>query len=157
MSETRQVQKNIVSTHIQSVSPGYGPKNLFQDVYLYQQLNIVQNCHTMQFKGKLINQTKKKDKIVNFGHSFDLFGPNLYSPKFLRGFILYQQIAIVPSYHSMQFTGELRSHSCENGEKPSFRPNFCPFGSYLSPPSFFCELYLCYQLDIPSYHSMIFK
>ena len=43
----------------------------------------------MQFKEKLINQTKKNGEVDDFGHSFDLFGPNLYSPKFSREFILY--------------------------------------------------------------------
>ena len=81
MNETRQVQKNIISAHIWFVSPEYGPQNLFQDVYFYQELGIVQNCHTMQFKGKLINQTTKNGKIDTFGHNFGFFDPNLCPPK----------------------------------------------------------------------------
>ena len=39
----------------------------------------------------------------------------------------------------------------ENGEKPNYGPNFGPY-------NFFCEGYLCQQLDIaPSYHPMQFK
>ena len=34
---------------------------------------------------------------------------------------------IVASYHCMQFQGKLMNQTCENGKKPSFRPNFGPF------------------------------
>ena len=37
----------------------------------------------------------------------------------------------------MQFKEKLMSHTWENGEKPNFGPNFCPFGLNLSPEIFF--------------------
>ena len=82
MKGTRQVQKNIIYAYIWSVSFEYGPQNLFQDVYFQQELDIVQNCHTMQFKGKLINQTTKNGKIDNSGHNFGFFDLNLCAKDF---------------------------------------------------------------------------
>ena len=38
-------------------------------------------------------------------------------------------VDIVINYHCMQFQGKLMKQTWENGKKPSFEPNFGPFGS----------------------------
>ena len=43
----------------------------------------------MQFKGKVINQTKENGKKHIFGHNFVLFAPNLYLQKLLSKFIMH--------------------------------------------------------------------
>ena len=40
----------------------------------------------MQFKEKLINQTRENDKKLNFGLHFGLFGPNLGPQTFFHEF-----------------------------------------------------------------------
>ena len=43
-------------------------------------------------------------------------------------------------------------------KKTSFRPNFSPFSTNLSPPKIFCEFYIYYMLNIvATYHCMQFQ
>ena len=46
------------------------------------------------------------------------------------------------SYHCMQFQGKLMNKTWENGKKPSFKPNFGPFGPYSGRQFFFQNLTL---------------
>ena len=71
-----------------------------------------------------MNQTSKIGEKPNFVLDVGQHDSKLGSRNLFREFYLYYQLNIVPSYHSMQFEGELMSHTCENGEKPSFGPNF---------------------------------
>ena len=49
---------------------------------------------------------------------------------------------IVASYHCMQFQGKLMNQTWENDKKPSFVPDFGPFGTNMGPKIFFRRLYL---------------
>ena len=65
---------------------------------------------------------------------------------------------IVASYHCMQFQGKLMNQTWENVKKPSFGPNFGPFGPNLGPKTFFRGIYLSKMLHIvASYHCMQFQ
>ena len=46
--------------------------------YIYQWLEIVSSYHSMQFKGKLMNQTWDNYNKSNFGNDFGLFGPPVF-------------------------------------------------------------------------------
>ena len=61
----------------------------------------------------------------------------IWALNFFGEFYLYWIIDIVASYHCMQFQGKLMNQTCENGKKPSFETNFCPFGPILDPKTFF--------------------
>ena len=62
-------------------------------------------------------------------------------------------LRIVASYHCIQFQVKLMNQTWENDNKPSFRPNFGPFGTNLGPKIFFKDLTL--MLDTAaSYHCM---
>ena len=45
--------------------------------------------HSMQFKGKVMNQTWENGEKPNFGPDFCQFGPNLGPQNFFRGFYFY--------------------------------------------------------------------
>ena len=91
-----------------------------------------------------MNQTWKDDEKPNFVPSFGLLGSNLDPKTFFCEFYLHYFLNIIPSYYSMQLKEELMNRICENGEKPSFEPNFWRFGSNLSPLTFFCDFCLYY-------------
>ena len=50
---------------------------------------------------------------------------------------------IVASYHCMQLQGKPMNQTWKNNKKPSFGPNFGPFGLYLGPKNYFYGFYLC--------------
>ena len=49
---------------------------------------------------------------------------------------------IVASYHCMQFQGKLITQTWKNDKKPSFEPDFGPFGPNLGTPNFFYAFYI---------------
>ena len=49
---------------------------------------------------------------------------------------------IVASYHCMQFQGKLINQTWKNDKKPSFEPDFGPFGPNLRTPNFFYAFYI---------------
>ena len=100
-------------------------------------LDIVASYHCMQFQGKLMNQTWENGKKSSFEPNFGPFGPNLDPKIFFRGFYLNWMLDIIASYHCMQLQGKLMNKTWENKKKPSFRPNFDPFGPNLGPKNFF--------------------
>ena len=55
---------------------------------------------------------------------------------------------IVASYHCMQFQRKLMNWTWENDKKPSFKPNFGPFGQNLDPKMLFVDFTYtrCYKL-----------
>ena len=60
---------------------------------------------------------------------------------------------IVTSYHWMQFRGKLMNQIWENCKKPSFGPDFRPFGPNSGGQIFFSQIWLRQSLDIMvSYH-----
>ena len=65
---------------------------------------------------------------------------------------------IVASYHCMQFRGKLINQTCENSKKPSFGPDFDPFGPNFSHQNLFSKIWLCQSLDIMvSYHRVQYQ
>ena len=56
-------------------------------------------------------------KKPSFRSDFVPFGQNLGRKNFYSGFYLYQMLDIVASYHYMQFQGELKNQTWENGKK----------------------------------------
>ena len=60
-----------------------GRQKIFSEFYLYL-LDIVPSYHPMQFKGKLMNQTREnyKKKLI----SGPISGPHLCHKNFFRGF-----------------------------------------------------------------------
>ena len=65
---------------------------------------------------------------------------------------------IVASYHCMQFRGKLINQTCENSKKPSFGPDFGPFGPNFSHQNLFSKIWLCQSLDIMvSYHRVQYQ
>ena len=65
---------------------------------------------------------------------------------------------IVASYHCMQFQGKLINQTWKNDKKPSFEPDFGPFGPNLGTPNFFYAFYIYQILDSnASYHCMQFE
>ena len=121
-----------------SFGPDFGlnlvPKILFQGYYLYWMLEVFVSYHCMQFIGKLMYQTGKNDIKPSFGPDFGPFGTNLGHKNFFHGFSLYYMLDIVASYHCMQFQGKLMNQTWENDKKPSFWPDFGPFGQNLASP-----------------------
>ena len=60
---------------------------------------------------------------------------------------------IFASYHYMQFQGKLMNQILENGKKPSFGPDFGPFGPNLCQQFFFSKIWSYQSLDtMASYH-----
>ena len=114
----------------------FGPTIFFGGFYLYQYLNIVPSYHLMQFKGKLMNQTSEKAEYLVLGPILVRFYPKFGPPNFFCGFYFYQMLDIVASFHCIQFQGKLMNQTSENDKKPSFRPNFGPFGPNLGPQNF---------------------
>ena len=97
------------------------------------------------------------DKKLNFRPNFGLFDPNLGPKIFLIG-LTSSSSNIVASYNCMQFQGKLMNQTWENGNKPSFKTNFGPFGPNLGPKNIFHQFYLYYMLEIAaSYHCMQFQ
>ena len=82
----------------------------------------------MQFQRKLMNQPLENGRKLSFGPDFGLFWPKFGSQNFFCGFYLYYMLYIVVSYHCIQFQGKLMNKTGENGKKPSFWPDFDPFG-----------------------------
>ena len=119
-------------------------------------LYIVASCHCMQFQGTLTNQTRDKGKKPNFRPDFGSFWPKLEKmiKNLVPGLILAPMAQNGPqnliswvlalivvrhcsSYHCMQFQGKLICQTWENGKKPSFGPNYVPFGPNLGTNFFF--------------------
>ena len=72
---------------------------------------------------------------------------------FFLGFYLYQMSHIVASYYCMQFQRKLIHQTWENDKKPSFGPNFGPFGTNSGLQNIFSKIWLRQSLDIMvSYH-----
>ena len=57
------------------------------------------------------------------------FDPKLVPQKSFCGLYLYLMVYIVASCHCMQFQGKLMNQTWKNGKKPSFGPDFDPFGT----------------------------
>ena len=66
--------------------PNLGPQIFFMD--FVSMLDIVASFHSMQFQGKLINQTWENGEKPSFGTDFGPFGPNLDSKIFSINFTL---------------------------------------------------------------------
>ena len=98
---------------------------------------IVPSYHSMQFKGKLMNQTWENGKKTDSGTNFDLFVPNL-GPQFFLWVLplLVVCLYIIASYNCVIFQGKLMSKMLENGKKTSFGFDFGPFGRNLGPNIF---------------------
>ena len=65
---------------------------------------------------------------------------------------------IAASYHCMQFQRKLMNQTWENRKKPSFEPDFGPFGPNLGHQLFFSKNWLCQSLDIMvSYHHVQYQ
>ena len=78
------------------------------------------------------------------------FDPNLV-PNFFRGFYLYWKLDILASYHCMQFQGKIINQTWENGKKPSFMTDFCPYGSNSGSQIFFKNL----ASSVTRYHGQL--
>ena len=57
--------------------PKWRPQIFLREFYLYEYLGIVPSYHSVQFKGKLLNQTLDNGKKTNFGPNFGQSDPNL--------------------------------------------------------------------------------
>ena len=77
-------------------------------------LDIVPGYCSMQFTGKLMNQTWEIDRISNFGPHFHLFDPHLGSKIF---FVDFASTNIVTTYHCIQFQRKVKIQTQENGKK----------------------------------------
>ena len=102
-------------------------------------LEIVASYHCMQFQGKLINQTWENGKKPSFVPDFGLFWP----PKiFFVGFTftICQKLlqAIIACYLKENQWTKLEKMA----KKPSFGPNFGPFGPTLVLKKIFRRFYL---------------
>ena len=89
-----------------------------------------------------MNQTWENGKKTSFGPDFGPFGLNLGPKNFFCGCYLYYMLHIVGSYYCMQFQWKLMNQTWENGKKPSFGPDFGPFGLNSSCQFFFSEIWL---------------
>ena len=69
--------KKIFGPNVGIFGPNLVPKFFFRTFYLYWKLNIVASYRSMQFQGKLMNQTWENGKNPNFGPNFGTFVPNL--------------------------------------------------------------------------------
>ena len=58
---------------------------------------------------------------------------------------------IVANYHCVQFQGKLMNQTSENGKKPSFGPNFGPFGPNRGSNYFFFNM----ALSVTRYHGSL--
>ena len=97
------------------------------------------------------NYSTKLEKMVKNLVSSPIlapFVPNFAPQNFFCEFYLYHMLDIVGSYQCMQFQGTLINQSSENDKKPSFRPDFGPFGKHLGPKNCFSKISLCQSLDI---------
>ena len=83
----------------------------------------------------------------------------IWSPKIIFcGFYVDYMLEIVASYNCIQFQEKLMNQTWENGKKPSFKPDFGPFGPNLGPKTFFRGFHLYWMLYIAaSYHCMQFQ
>ena len=126
----------------------------FYDFYLCYQLGYGSGYHCMQFKRKLINQTKTNGENPNFGPDFGSFFLIQVPKVFFRGFYLYQMLSIVASCYSMQFQGKLIIQTQENGNKSRFGTNLGLFSPRQVRQCFsLSKIWLCQSLDIiVSYH-----
>ena len=111
----------------------------------------------IQGKTKQPNLRKWKKKKKNWAWFWPVL-VQIYSQKIVFwGFYLHCMLYIVASYHSMQFQGELMDHIWENNKKPSFGPNFGPFGPKFCHNISFREFYLYQMLGIvATYHCLQF-
>ena len=113
-------------------------------------LHSVAIYHCMQFQGKLMNQTWENGRKPSFGTDFGPCDPNLGPKKIFHQFFLYYILDIVASYHYMQFQGRIMNQTWENAKKPSFGPNFGPFGPNLGHQFFFFK-----NLAATRYHGQL--
>ena len=110
-------------------------------------LDNVPSCNPVQYQETTNDANLRKRRKTCFQAQF-----------FSGVFYLYQQLYIAPSYHPMQFNGKLKNKTCENGEKPIFRPYFGLFRTNLGPKNIFPEFYLYQMLKIvASYHQIQFQ
>ena len=104
-----------------------------------------------------MNQPLENGRKLSFGPDFGLFWPKFGSQNFFCGFYLYYMLYIVVSYHCMQFQGKLMNKTWENGKKPSFKPNFGPFGPYSGRQFFFQNLTLSVTRYYNYHHYMRYQ
>ena len=62
------------------------PRFFFPQFYFYYMLDIVTSYGSMQFQGKLMNQTWENSEKPSFRTDFDPFSPNLDSKSFFINF-----------------------------------------------------------------------
>ena len=111
--------------------PNLDPKFFFINV-TSAMLGIVAGYHCMQFQEKLIKT--KLEKMAKNLVPRPILAPlaQICPPKkFSHRFYLYYTLYIIASCHCMQFQGKLMNQTGENSKKPSFGPNFGPFGPNL--------------------------
>ena len=122
-------------------------------------LDIVASYHCLQFQGKLKNQTWENGKTTTwFQDWFWPLRPKFGPRNFFHGLCLYCMFDIVSSYHCMQLQGKLMNQTWENSKKPSFWPDFGPFGPNLGYQFFFSKIWLRQSLDIMvSYHHVQYQ
>ena len=81
--------------------PNLVPQFFFCGFYLYLMLEIVAKYHSMQFQGKLMNQTWENSwKTLALAVLAQIWSPNFFCK-----FYLHKMLDIVESYHCMQFQG----------------------------------------------------
>ena len=73
-----------------------------------------------------------------------IWTPNI----FFANFTSTRSICIVASYHCIQFQVKLMNQTWENGKKPSFEPDFGPYGPNSGHQIFFSKIWLAQSLDI---------
>ena len=64
-------------------------------------LYIIASYRLMQFQENLMDETWKNGKKPSFRPDFGLFGPNLGSQEFFRGFFFCYMLDVIASYHCM--------------------------------------------------------
>ena len=120
-------------------------------------LHIVAIYHCTKFQGKLMNQTWENGRKPSFGTDFGHCGPNLGPKKNFHEFFLYYILDIVASYHYMQFQRRIINQTWENAKKPSFGPNFGPFGPNLGHQIFFSKIWQSLDIMVSYHHAQYQK
>ena len=137
--------------------PNSGCQSFFSKIWLRQSLDIMVRYHHVQYQKKtndpiLTELSDRRTDRRTDGQTVesDFIG---YCPTNIRNlvlgsvlapltqiwaqkiyfheFYLYQMLNIVASYHCMQYQRKLINQTWENDRKPSFGPDFGPFGPNL--------------------------
>ena len=87
--------------------------NFLCEFYINEQLGIIPGYHRMQFKEKLMSQTKENVKNL-FSGPISTHLTQVQAPKFLQGNLRLLMLDIVPNYHPRQFKGKLMSQTEDN-------------------------------------------